>query len=117
MWVDHRQPGCCTTRPIVRSPRRTYPALTASATNSSSGRSRLRLRPGIYAASGTTSWMTCRRVPAAGLADLGGERLAQRRGDESGGLQDALEVDAVLEPGRVEEVDEVLGREIAGGAG
>src|SRR4051794_1938695 len=58
-----------------------------------------------------------RGVPATRLADLAGERLAQRAGDESRGVEDLLEVDAVLEAARVEEVDEVLGREIANGTG
>ena len=56
-------------------------------------------------------------IPAAGLADLGRERPAERVGDEPGGGQDAVQRDdAVLPARRVEEVDEVLGGEIAGGA-
>src|SRR5262245_21593550 len=57
-----------------------------------------------------------RGVPATGLADLRRERLAECLGDEPGGDQDLLEVDAVLVPGRVEQVHEILRREVAGRA-
>src|SRR5688572_5473811 len=58
-----------------------------------------------------------RGVPAAGLANLRGERPVERRGDEASRLEHARERHAVLEARGVEQVDEVLGREIAGGAG
>src|SRR5262245_20990978 len=55
-----------------------------------------------------------RGVPAPGLADLRRERLAERGRDESSGLENAVHPYAVLVPGGVEEVDEVLGGEVAG---
>src|SRR4051812_10350078 len=56
------------------------------------------------------------RVPAAGLADLAGEWATERFGDEAGRDEHAVQRRAVLPAGRIEEVDEVFSREIAGGA-
>src|SRR5688572_21816726 len=53
-----------------------------------------------------------RGIPAAGLADLRGQRPAERRGDEARRLEHALERHAVLEARGLEEVHEVLGGEI-----
>src|SRR5437868_6677723 len=55
-----------------------------------------------------------RGVPAARLAHLAGERPAQLGGDESGRVEDAAKAHAMVEAQAVEEVDEVLGGEIAG---
>src|SRR5438045_5811999 len=55
-----------------------------------------------------------RGVPSAGLADLRDERSTQDAGNESSGLEHAAEVDAVLPTLAIEEVHEVLGREVAG---
>src|SRR4051812_6738749 len=60
---------------------------------------------------------TGRGVPAASLTDLRGERRAQLRSDESGGFEDGRKANAVLDSHAVEEVHEVLRREVAGRSG
>src|SRR5690606_32283206 len=55
-------------------------------------------------------------APAAGLADLAGERPAERLGHVARRDEKRVEVDAVREPLAVEEVDEVLGGQVARGA-
>src|SRR6476469_1794318 len=56
-------------------------------------------------------------IPAAGLPDLGRHLSTERRGDEPSGGKDSFERYAVLPARRIEEVHEVLGREVAAGAG
>src|SRR5690349_16859065 len=57
-----------------------------------------------------------RRIPAARLADLGAERLAEGLRDEPCGVEDPDEVDAMLEARRIEQVHEILRGEVAGRA-
>src|SRR5262245_51803343 len=65
-------------------------------------------------ASSATDRLPRRGIQAARLADLRSVWLAGGLGDEPGGDEDLFEVDAVLVAGRVEEVHEVLGGEVAG---
>src|SRR6476619_8281153 len=60
--------------------------------------------------------LACPLIPAAGLSDLGRKRLAEGVGDEPRGAKDATERDAMLVARRIEQVDEVLRREVAGRA-
>ena len=57
------------------------------------------------------------RIPPAGLADLRRQRPPERLRDEPRRGQDALQRDPRCPARRVEEVDQVLGGEVAGGAG
>src|SRR3954466_15313783 len=66
-------------------------------------------------ASGPAGRRSGRRIPAARLADLRHEGPAERVADEPSGSQDAIERNARLPAGGIEEVDEVLRRKIAGG--
>src|SRR5215813_9959341 len=55
--------------------------------------------------------------PRASLVDLTRERAAHHRLDVSGHGDQAVEVDSGLDPHGVKAVDEILGADIAGGAG
>src|SRR5438876_7622199 len=53
---------------------------------------------------------------AAGLVDLAGEGVADGVHDVAGGLEDLVQVDAVLDAQAVQQVDEVFGSQVAGRA-
>src|SRR4051794_9620715 len=67
-------------------------------------------------ASGPAGRGSGRLIPAARLPDLRRERPTEGVRDEPCCRQDPVERDARIPAGGIEEVDEVLGREIPGGA-